>query len=93
MAKEKRQNQKMDLSKRTFIKQTLIGGAAIASSAGLSKLIISTAVPLYPQWMYMNDLTAADMILMQRQYVVMSKEEKDQMIRMFIENYNNNDQT
>jgi len=75
------------LTRRTFIKTAVIGAVVATSSAGFSK-IITSAVPegMQPR-MHRNDDIQQEKVMMGKEYILMTKEEKEEMLQMLIRGY------
>ncbi len=74
-------------SRRDFFKKAAIGGVSIAGAAGVVKLADSAKTERDLQAAYLRDVASGDRILQEREYVVMTAKEKEDMVRMFEENY------
>lgn len=77
----------MDFSKRAFIKTVLIGGVAVAAGAVISKKISSNIPKNNLASAYVDDELQQDKVMKDKEFVVMSKEEKDRMVQMFESEY------
>lgn len=88
MAEDKKES--VDYSKRAFMKKALIGGIAAVSTAAVAKKLISSeaAGKKNTQKAYVNDELMQDKIMKDKQFVLMTREEKDQMVQMFVSDYN-----
>lgn len=74
------------LSRRTFIKGAAVGSIAAASVAGIAKLAVSLASSDAENKAYLEDIRQ-ERLLAQMNYVLMSKGEKEEMVRMFIKSH------
>lgn len=75
------------LTRRTFIKTAVIGTAVATSSAGLSKIITSAAPEGMRPRMHTNDDIQQEKVMLGKEYVLMTEEEKKQMLQMLIKDY------
>ncbi|VAX06714.1 hypothetical protein MNBD_GAMMA26-468 [hydrothermal vent metagenome] len=82
---------KQSVSRRGFLEKIAIGGAAIGASAGLFKIADSMAPDVDQQLATKQDADAAagDRALANEEYVLMSRQEKDEIVQMFVDNYPN----
>ena len=77
----------VDFSKRAFIKTALIGGIAVASGAVIAKKIASNIPYTGLTNASVSDELQQDRVMKDKEFVVMSKEEKDRMVQMFESEY------
>lgn len=77
----------VDFSKRAFIKTALIGGIAVASGAVIAKKIASNIPNTGLTKASISDEVQQDRVMKDKEFVVMSREEKDQMVKMFVSEY------
>ena len=77
----------VDYSRRSFIKKTLLLGVAVASTAAVAKKVSSVVPRQDIKGAYLNDEVQQDLVMKDKQYVLMTKEEKDQMVQMFEKEY------
>jgi len=75
------------LTRRTFIKTAVIGTVVATSSAGLSKVITSAAPKAMQPRMHTNDDIQQEKVMLGKEYVLMTKEEKKEMLQMLIRGY------
>ncbi len=79
-----------NLSRRGFIKKAVIGGIAVTSVAGLTKMAVSLAEEDAQKKAHLaqiNDEIRQERIMKDKKYVTMTKEEKKNMVQMFVDNY------
>jgi len=76
----------MDSSRRRFIKGALVGGIAVATSGGLTRVVTGLTGTDAVNIPYPNDIQQ-ERLLKAREYVVMTEEEKEELIQQFINNY------
>lgn len=74
-------------SRRAFIKTAVIGAVVATSSAGFSKIITSAAPKGMQLRMHTNDDIQQEKIMLRKEYVLMTEEEKNQMLQMLIRDY------
>ncbi len=74
-------------SRRTFIKNLAIAGAVIGTNALVAKKVASVVLEKDPQRAYLEDVLPGDRVMMAREYVVMTDEEKKRLVKTLIENY------
>lgn len=75
-----------DFSRRAFIKTALIGGVAVASGAVIAKKVSSLSPNKNPNNI-LNDDLQQDTLMKGKEYVLMTSKEKEQMVRMFEDEY------
>ena len=73
--------------RRTFIKKAVVGGIAVVSTASLAKKVSSMASADSANKAYLNDDIQQDKIMMQKNYVLMTREEKEQMVKTLADSY------
>lgn len=76
-----------DFSRRAFIKTALIGGVAVASGAAIAKNISSLSPNNNPQSANLDDGLQQERLMKDKEYVLMTRKEKEQMVRMFEDEY------
>lgn len=77
----------VDFSKRAFIKTAIIGGVAVAAGAVISKKITSNIPKTKLASAYVDDDLQQDRVMKDKEFVVMSKEEKEQMVKTIVGEY------
>ena len=76
------------LSRRGFFKKLMVGGATVTVAGGTVKVADSVVAPeLDAQKAYIDDVTPGDKIIAEREHVLMTKKEKQDMLKMFLGNY------
>ena len=80
-------NDGTDFSRRAFIKKTLLVGVAVASTAAVAKKVASVTPRQDLRGAYLNDELQQDRVMKDKEFVVMSKEEKERMVQMFVGEY------
>lgn len=79
---------RVDFSKRAFIKTALIGGIAVASGAMIAKKIASNnASNAGVAHAFVDDDLQQELVMKGKEFIVMTREEKDSMIDMFVGEY------
>lgn len=74
-------------ARRGFFKQAAAGVVSISGTAGLAKVVVDSVPKPSQRERYRKDHLAGEQELMQREYVLMSEQEKAEMVRMFIDNH------
>ena len=75
-------------SRRRFFKKLMIGGATVTAAGGVVKVADSVvSAEIDEQKAYLPDVTPGDKIIAEREHVLMSKKEKQDMVKMFLTNY------
>ena len=77
----------MDFSKRAFLKTALMGGIAVVSGAVIAKKIASNIPNADLKSAYVDDELQQDRVMRDKEFVLMSREEKEQMVKMFASEY------
>jgi len=78
------------LSKRRgFLRKAAIGTVSVSGTAGMAKVVVDST--LRPDWQaaYLKDAHSGVQTLLEREYVVMSEQEKAEMLQIFIDSYPN----
>ena len=78
-------------SRRNFFRKAAIGAVAVTGTTELAKVTASSLVDDNAQTLYAKDIVAGDRVLAERQYVVMSDQEKEEMVQGFVDNYRGRD--
>jgi hypothetical protein len=75
-------------SRRGFFKKLMVGGATVTVAGGVVKVADSAITSEFDaQKAYLDDVTPGDKIIAEREHVLMSREEKQDMLKMFLGNY------
>lgn len=77
----------VDHSKRAFLTKALIGGVAVVSTAAIAKKVVSSSSVKDVKGAYLKDEQMQDRVMKDKQYVLMTSEEKEQMVQMFVSDY------
>ena len=83
------QNGKVCVSRRVFFKRAAVGAASITGTAGLAKVVVDSVPQPDLQDRYRTDALTGEQELMQREYVLMSDQEKADMVQTFVDDYSN----
>ncbi len=76
-------------ARRNFFKKTAIGAVSVTGTAGLVKVVVdSTPRPDF-QDRYSRDAVTGEQELREREYVLMSDQEKADMVQGFVDDYSN----
>ncbi len=93
MAGDKRFNPEKDTStekglhRRTFLKGMLAGGVVLSTGGIIAGKLMSSGGAINPQKAYLRDILAGDRVLREREYVLMSDDEKRRLLAFFEANY------
>lgn len=75
-------------SRRGFFKKLMIGGATVTVAGGTVKVADSVIASEFDaQQAYLDDVTPGDKIIAEREHVLMTRKEKQDMLKMFLGNY------
>lgn len=74
-------------SRRNFLKKAAIGSVAVAATAGIAKKVVDVAVEKGSRGSDAHYLSQGDKTFQGREYVEMTEAEKNQQVRMFVDNY------
>ncbi|MBT3043553.1 MAG: hypothetical protein KME67_11885 [Candidatus Thiodiazotropha sp. (ex Codakia orbicularis)] len=77
-----------DTTRRRFFKQAAISTVSVAGTAGLAKTIVDSMPQPDLRQQYNQDAVKGENELLQREYVVMTDEEKDTMVQSLVDTYN-----
>lgn len=83
------QDDEVCATRRGFFKKVAVGAASITGTAGLAKVVVDSGPQPNLQDHYIKDGLSGEQELLQREYVLMSDQEKTDMIQTFIDNYSN----
>ncbi|MCG7988028.1 MAG: hypothetical protein JAZ20_07340 [Candidatus Thiodiazotropha weberae] len=75
--------------RRRLFRQAAIGAVGVTGTAGLAKSVVDAVPEPDLKQKYHRDATQGETELSQREYVVMTNQEKEAMLQSFIDNYNN----
>ncbi|MBZ0220941.1 MAG: hypothetical protein K8I01_10990 [Candidatus Methylomirabilis sp.] len=76
-------------SRRGFLSKAVVAGVAVAATAGLAKKTGDLIFKEDHQKAYLDDVLPGDSVLASRQYVVMTKEEKKDLLKRLFEFHQN----
>ncbi|MBI5048768.1 MAG: hypothetical protein HZB54_07470 [Deltaproteobacteria bacterium] len=74
-------------ARRAFIKQAVVGGIAVSSVAWLAKAVVATISENTPDMANLKDNLKQERIMLNKEYAVMSKQEKEELVQIFINSY------
>jgi len=77
-------------SRRDFFRKAAVGAVAVTGTAELAKVTASSLADEDARTLYEKDIAAGDRVLVEREYVLMSDREKDEMVQGFVDNYHGN---
>lgn len=78
---------KAHVSRRNFFKKALIAGAVVTAGGAAAKKIVTSLPKGDAQEAYLKDVLPGDSVMAQREYVVMTKGEKEELVKALVENY------
>jgi len=81
------QKDRVCASRRGFFKRAAVGAASITGTAGLAKVVVDSVPQPDLQDRYRTDSLTGEQELMQREYVLMSDQEKADMVQTFVDDY------
>lgn len=73
--------------RRGFFAKAAVGAVSISGTAGLAKVVADSVAEPDMQDLYRKDQLAGEHELSKREYVLMSDEEKTNMVRQLVDNY------
>lgn len=73
--------------RRGFFKNAAVGAVSITGTAGLAKVVVDSIPQPDMQDKYIQDSLAGEQELGDREYVLMSDQEKTEMVQSFIDHY------
>jgi len=74
-------------TRRVFFKKAVVGLGSVTATTGLSKVIVDSVAKTETQQHYAKTATAGEGELINREYILMSDQEKEEMLQTFVENY------
>jgi hypothetical protein len=74
-------------TRRGFFTKAAVGAVSITGTVGLAKVVVDSVPIPDLQVLYTKDGTAGEQELLQREYVLMSDQEKEDMVQVFVDNY------
>ena len=77
-------------SRRNFFRKAAVGAVAVTGTAELAKVTASSLANDDAQALYEKDIATGNRVLAEREYVVMSDQEKEEMVQGFVDNYRGN---
>ena len=81
------QEEALRASRRGFFRKAAIGAASVSGAAGLAKVVVDSVPHPDQKELYAKDAHAGEQELAEREYVVMSDQEKSEMVQTFVDNY------
>lgn len=73
--------------RRGFFTKAAVGAVSLSGTAGLAKVVVDSAPEPDLGSLYRKDHLAGEQELAEREYVLMSPSEKEDMVQQFIDNY------
>ena len=80
-------NEAVSPARRSFFAKATVGAVAITGTAGLAKVVGDSVVQPDLQDLYKKDQFTGEQELSEREYVLMSDDEKTDMVQQFVDNY------
>ncbi|MES9830046.1 MAG: hypothetical protein ABW201_17435 [Candidatus Thiodiazotropha sp.] len=77
-----------DTTRRRFFKQAAISTVSVAGTASLAKTVVDSMPQPDLRQRYNKDAVKGEEELLQREYVLMTDQEKDTMVQSFVDTYN-----
>jgi hypothetical protein len=93
MSEKNKKKRPDDLSRRNFLKTAAVAGFSVTTTGVVAKKVSSFAFDDGPQRDSLNYLLRGDRTIMNRKHVLMTKAEKQTLLRTFVENYKNSPKT
>lgn len=81
------QDDKICAERRGFFKKAAVGAVSITGTAGLAKVVVDSVPQPDMRDKYIQDSRAGEQELSEREYVLMSEQEKADMVQSFIDQY------
>ncbi|MCU7890540.1 MAG: hypothetical protein KZQ78_02570 [Candidatus Thiodiazotropha sp. (ex Ustalcina ferruginea)] len=81
------QDEEVCSTRRGLFKRAAAGAVSITGTAGLAKVVVDSSLQPDLQDKYIKDHLSGEQELMGREYVLMSEQEKADMVQTFINNY------
>ena len=81
------QEEALRASRRGFFRKAAMGAASVSGAAGLAKVVVDSVPHPDQKELYTKDSHAGEQELAEREYVVMSDQEKREMVQSFVDNY------
>jgi len=74
-------------SRRGFFAKAAIGAVSVSGTAGLAKVVVDSVPEPDTTELYRKDGLAGEQELLERDYVLMSDQEKEDMVQQFVDDY------
>lgn len=74
-------------TRRGFFKKAALGAVSVTGTAGLAKVVVDSVQQPDLQDLYAKDGLAGEQVLKRREYVLMSDQEKEEMVQSFVDSY------
>lgn len=89
VAKDSRttQDESVRAARRGFFKRAAVGAVSVTGTAGLAKVAVDSIPQPNMQDKYIQDSLAGEQELKAREYILMSDQEKSDMVQSFIDHY------
>ncbi|MCU7932103.1 MAG: hypothetical protein KZQ90_14975 [Candidatus Thiodiazotropha sp. (ex Codakia rugifera)] len=80
-------NEEVCSTRRGFFKRAAVGAVSITGTAGLAKVVVDSSLQPDIQDKYIKDHLSGEQELREREYVLMSDQEKADMVQTFINSH------
>lgn len=74
-------------ARRGFFKRAALGAVSVTGTAGLAKVVVDSTPQPDIQEKYIKSGLAGEQELIEREYVLMSDREKQEMVQRFVDNH------
>lgn len=81
------QEEALRASRRGFFRKAALGAASVSGTAGLAKVVVDSVPHPDHKELYTKDAHAGEQELLEREYVLMSEQEKKDMVQTFVDDY------
>ena len=75
------------IARRGFFKKAALGAVSLSGTAGLAKVVVDSAPEPDLHALYDKDRLSGEQELTEREYVLMSDKEKEDMVQTFVDSY------
>lgn len=82
------ENEEERRSRRGFFKKAAVGVVALSGTAETARVVVSSVPDNSPQKLHDKDVQAGDQMMTQRELVMMSDREKEEMVQTIIDSHN-----
>jgi len=82
-----REEDALRASRRGFFRKAALGAASVSGAAGMAKVVVDSVPHPDQKELYTKDAHTGEQELAEREYVLMSDQEKREMVQTFVDNY------